>query len=131
VAQAPRESRSARVDQCAVRRRRVDRRDRMQQTGGPSYCVAVPRMTDPDVVLIIRSVVPSPVNQKSNVSGRLDKLQVRVPPEQSELTWKLPASVSNRVILPFWLDVAVMLKTGRPLLVLMLAVNVPADAKGK
>src|SRR4051794_36933736 len=95
--------------------------------------VATPVRVNPGVVLTSRMVLLSRVNQKSKARGRLDRFQVRVPPEQSELTWKLPASVSNRVILPFWLEVAVMLKTavGRPFLVMMLAVRVPAEAKGR
>src|SRR5438105_1603112 len=72
------------------------------------------------------------VNQKSKANGRLDRLNLRVPPEQSGNIWYVPASFSSRTICPFWLEVLIMVKRpiGLPLRVSALAKNCPADANG-
>jgi hypothetical protein len=70
----------------------------------------------------------------SNCRGELFRLNVRVPPEQSELIWNVPGSVTKREICPPMLELSVIVKApnGIPFLsVLILAMKRPEEAKGE
>src|SRR5437868_11844486 len=72
------------------------------------------------------------VKKKSNWIGRLEVFRVSVPPVQSPLIAKRPASDSNRVMFPSMAEDCVMFKTPMgdpPLSVPMDAVNRPAVAR--